>query len=361
MRKYLRLSLPLLIMLVLLLAACGDTATSASTNTTTVSTTAAASTTAASAQTTTSTTAAAVDTSKISVPSKITIAYQPGLGYAQLVILKQQKVLEKAFPKTTFAWQVLGNGATIRDGMIAGQIQVGALGIPPFLVGWDKGADWKMLSSLDDLDIWLMTKNSSIQSLKDIKSDMKIGMPAPDSIQAIVLYKASQTQLGNAKALANNILSIDHPTGVQALSTNQIAAHLTTPPYEFQEQTAGAHAILHSFDVFGQASSLGVFMTNKFYGQYPDFSNWLYQQLVSTTQFIKSSPDQAAELLSQEDAGKTTPAQYKTWLADKSIVYDTTPHGLVAYAQFMKSIGFMNKTPSSVKDLELAPLNGAGD
>lgn len=384
MRKYLSLSLPLLIMLMLMLSACGDTATSAPASTTSAaSTTASASTSAAATTTSTSgtaaanstttsasgtasasgTTAATVDTSKISVPSQITIAYQPGLGYAQLVIMKQQKTLEKAFPKTTFTWKLLGNGATIRDGMIAGQIQVGALGIPPFLVGWDKGVDWKMLSSLDDLDLWLMTNNPSIQSLKDIKPDMKIGMPAPDSIQAIVLYKASQDQLGNdkAKALANNILTIDHPTGVQALSSKQIAAHLTTPPYEFQEQAAGAKAILHSFDVFGQASSLGVFMTGKFYNQYPDFGNYLYQQIVTNTQFIKNSPDQAAQLLSQEDAGKTTPAQYQTWLADKAIVYDTTPHGLVKYAEFMKSIGFMSKTPSSVKDFELPTLNGAGD
>lgn len=350
MKKRPQMLLPLLLLLSVALFACGDNTASTQSTTTTASTPGA-----------TGSQSAASNTAQIAIPSKITIAYQPGLGYANLVVMKQQKVLETAFPKTTFEWKILSNGAAIRDGMIASQIQLGALGVAPFLVGWDKGANWKMLAGLDELDLWLMTKDANIQSLKDIKAGMKIGMPAPDSIQALVLRKAAQDQLGNAKALDNNIISIDHPLGVQALMNGQLTAHLTTPPFQFQETSAGAHAILHSFDVFGQATSLGLFMTQSFYDKYPDFSKWFYQQLSDATSFIKSKPDQAAQLLSQEDGGKTTAEQYKTWLADKSIVYDTTPHGMVKYANFMKATGMMGKTPATVKDLELAPLNGAGD
>ena len=88
-----------------------------------------------------STTATTSSSSSSAVPSKIVIAYGQGLAYAGLVILKQQGTLEKEFPQTNFEWKIMSSGSVIRDGMIAGQIQVGSGGIGRFLIGWDKGAN----------------------------------------------------------------------------------------------------------------------------------------------------------------------------------------------------------------------------
>lgn len=95
-------------------------------------------------------------------PKKVTIADQAGLGYSSLVIIKQQKTLEKQFPNTAFEWKVLASGSAIRDGILANQIQVGAMGIAPFLVGWDRGVGWKLLSGLNQQDLWLVTKDPNI-------------------------------------------------------------------------------------------------------------------------------------------------------------------------------------------------------
>jgi NitT/TauT family transport system substrate-binding protein len=371
----------LLLLLSLILAACGDatntpasgsTTTSAATTnaatTTTVATTSAA-TGGAAATTSAATTNAAATTAtgspvapgSINAPSKVVIAYQPGIGYANLIAIKRQKKLETAFPNTTFEWKVLASGAAIRDGMIAGQIQVGAGGVAPFLVGWDKGVGWKVLASLNQMDIWLVTKDPAIKSVKDIKPNQKIGMPAPDSIQSMVLRKAAQDQLGNAKALDNNIVAIEHSLGVQALANGQLAAHLTAPPFQFQEVEAGGQVILRSFDLFGQSTFNSVFLTQSFYDQYPDFAKFFYGQIADATKFINDKPDETAKLLAEEDQGKVTPEQYKTWLTAKGITFDTTPRGLLKYAEFMKTTGFLSKTPASIKDLLLPPLNGVGD
>ncbi|MEH2384747.1 MAG: hypothetical protein V7K14_02910 [Nostoc sp.] len=47
-------------------------------------------------------------------PEKVTIAYQPGINYANLLIIKQQQILEKQFPKTQFEWEELSNGGGFR-------------------------------------------------------------------------------------------------------------------------------------------------------------------------------------------------------------------------------------------------------
>src|SRR5947208_2788063 len=91
------------------------------------------------------TTTSSSSSSSSSAPSSFTIAYQPGLSSLTLVVLKQQKTLEKQFPHTDFQWKVVNSGASVRDAMIANQAQLGNLGLPPFLVGWDHGFDWKVL------------------------------------------------------------------------------------------------------------------------------------------------------------------------------------------------------------------------
>jgi NitT/TauT family transport system substrate-binding protein len=299
-------------------------------------------------------------TASSGAPSTVVIAYQPGIGYANLIVMKAQGTLQKQFPKTHFRWKVLASGSAIRDGMVSNQIQVGAGGVGPFLIGWDKGVGWKLLAALNEMDLWLVTMNPRIQSLDDIKPGMKIGMPAPDSIQAIVLRKGAQQQLGNAHALDNTIVAIEHPLGVQALEHGQLAAHLSSPPFEFEEVAAGGHIILKSYDLFRQSTFNSVFMTQSFYNRYHDFAKSFYQDLVSATRFVNSHTAQAAQLLSQDQHGKVTASQFQDWMTRQGITYDTTPHGFMTYARFMHDIGLLSKVPGSMQDIELPTLKGAG-
>src|SRR4030081_3929453 len=107
-------------------------------------------------------------------PAEITIAYQPGLSYSSLIVIREQRSLEKQFPQTKVNWTVLGSTAAIRDGFIANQIQIGAGSIPPFLTGWDRGVNWKVLASLNQMSVWLVSRENGIKTVKDLKGDMKI-------------------------------------------------------------------------------------------------------------------------------------------------------------------------------------------
>ncbi len=297
----------------------------------------------------------------IKAPARVTIAYQPGLGYAQLIIMKRQQVLEKRFPNTTFEWKILAAGAPIRDGMIAGQIQVGAGGTGPFLVGWDRGVGWRILSSLNQMDLWLMAMDPNIKSLRDIKPGMQIGLPAPDSIQAVVLRRAAQQQLGNPNALDQNMVAIAHPAGVQALLGGQLAAHLTSPPFQFQEKDAGARVVLRSFDVFGPHTFNSVWVMESFYNEYPEFNKAFYEAIVEATRLIKEMPAEAARLVAEEEGGQVSPQTYRDWMTREGMVYDTVPRGFLKFAEFMRSIGMISKAPSSIKELTVPLLGDAGD
>jgi len=295
-------------------------------------------------------------------PAQLTIAYQPGLSYATLVIMREKRVLEKRFPNTKIDWAVLNSTAAIREGFIANQIQIGAGSTPPFLTGWDRGVGWKLLASLNEMDLWLVAKDPAIKSLANIKPDMKIGMPSPDSVQGLTLREAAQQQLGNAHALDQSIVSIDHPSGISALLNGQLAAHLTSPPFQYQEVAAGAHVVLRSFAILGQHTFNSVYVSESFAAAHPEFIKGVYRELVDATDLIKRHPAEAAAILSRDANGKVPASDFEKWLRRGDVNFTTTPHGFLRFASIMKSIDAIKKVPSSMRDIEvMSVLNGAGD
>ncbi|MBV8424004.1 MAG: ABC transporter substrate-binding protein [Candidatus Eremiobacteraeota bacterium] len=295
-----------------------------------------------------------------SLPGSLTIAIQPGIGYGNLLVMKYQKVLEKRYPGTTFNWPVLTNGDAIRDGIISGTIAVGSGGSGPFLIGWDRGVGYKLIGGLNLMDLWMVSRNPEIKSLKDIKPGMKIGMPSPDAIQAIALRMGCQQILGNAHALDTNIVAIQHPLGVLALRNNQLDAHLTSPPFQFEEVADGGRVVFRSWQATGRMTFNCVYTTEAFTEKYPEFVRYFYAELARATDFINHNPDGYCQILQQDSGGKIQAAQYRNWLKEPGIEYSIVPHGFVKIAGFMKDIGMLNKA-ATIKDLELPMLRGVGD
>jgi NitT/TauT family transport system substrate-binding protein len=296
-------------------------------------------------------------------PSSFSIVYQPGLGAAIFISLKLQKTLDKQFPTTNFQWKIVNSGSAVREAVLSGQGQLGTLGIPPFLVGWDRGMDWKVLLATSRGDSWLVAMNPKFKSLKDFGPNDKIGVVAPDAQQAIQLRKAAQQQLGNAHALDHNLVAIGAADGEQALLSGQLAAQLSGAPFQNREIAAGGHIVLHTQDTFGPVGAGVIVLPQSFYNQYPAFSKKIYQDLEGSSAYVASHHEEVAQELAQDkvSGGGGTAAQFKTLLDDTSLVFDTTPSGLIAYSRFMQSIGLISKVPSSVSDLELPTVIGTGN
>ncbi|GLV56808.1 nitrate ABC transporter substrate-binding protein [Dictyobacter sp. S3.2.2.5] len=295
-------------------------------------------------------------------PSSFTIVYQPGLGSVTFITLKLQKTLSKQFPHTDFQWKIVNSGSAVREAIISNQGQLGALGISPFLVGWDHGMDWKVLLATSLNDTWLVAKNPRIKSLKDFGPNDKIGVVAPDAQQAIVLRKAAEQQLGNAHALDKNLVAIGSVDGEQALLSGQIAANFSGSPFQEREVAAGGHIVLHTTQPFGPVGTGLIVLPQSFYNQYPEFSKTVYKDLLGATTYVTNHHQEAAQYLAQDagSGGSGSVKQFKDLLDSKSLSFETTPSGLIAYATFMKSIGLISKAPGSVNDLELPTVAGTG-
>ena len=142
---------------------------------------------------------------------KLVIAYQWGLAYAPLEIMKQKKLIEKHYGKDLdIEWKTC-------NGILAGSIDIGHSGVGPFLINSMKTKQIKMYSAMSAQPMGLNTTDKSIQSIKDIGKDEKIAIIGWGTIQHVMLAMACEKELGNAHALDNNMVTMSHPDGMQAL------------------------------------------------------------------------------------------------------------------------------------------------
>ena len=282
--------------------------------------------------------------------NEIRIAGQFGLVYAPLMIAQKQKIFEKYGLKPV--WKEYGSGAAVREGLVSGEVHVGFMGIPPFLIGWDKGCPWKAALGFVVIPVGLVTYDSSIKTLKDLKPTHKIALPSPGSVQHILLAMAAQKQLGSASALDQNLVAMAHPDGAAALiSKRGITAHFTTPPYLFEELSQPEfHIIVDDIEAFGQPFSFNVGVASeKFHNDNPVAYACFVNAISEAMAWINSNKKEAATLLAPEFG--LTPEktyEYMTW---PGMDYTTAPYGLLGFADFMKEAGYISRVPSNLGEI----------
>lgn len=281
-------------------------------------------------------------------PDSVTIAVGSGIAYAPLTIMKSEQLLEKQFPDTEFVWQEgVSGGAATRDGMLGGQIHVGVAGIAPFLVGVDKGVDWKVLGSMSQLGIDLVAIDPSIKSLEDLDaSGQPISLPSPDSGQAIALAALGEKELGDPKAFDDQLTSMGHPDAYQALLSGTTGAAFIGPPFQYRLLAENnARTLASAADVFGEMTYSAIVLTQDFYDQYESFSTALYEALEEAVTMLRERPAEAAAVLAEAEGGQISAEQYEQWITDAEEDWTVEPAGYETNAKFMKTIGLISEVP----------------
>jgi NitT/TauT family transport system substrate-binding protein len=291
--------------------------------------------------------------------SSVATAYQPGLGYASVIVMDKLGHLAKQFPSTQLSWHELSNGDAIRDGIISNTIQFGAVGTAPFLIGWDRGVPWKILCDCNNFDFWLVVMDPNIKSIKDLKPGDKIASPSPDAINTMVLRSAlARAGLPN-DYLNVGVVAMPHPLAEQALLNRQIVGHIATPPFAQDEVKRGGHVILRTGDGFpGGITSTVVVATTPFAQQYPNFVGAYFKEYVSAVKLIQSHPDDAAKMYVEATAGKANLDDVQALLHDlSSSLFTVAPHGVMQVAAFLVKVGLIKKAPASFAEISLGYVN----
>jgi sulfonate transport system substrate-binding protein len=282
----------------------------------------------------------------------VTIAIQYGLAYAPLKILKEKKFIEEKIPGIKVNWIRLENTAAIREAILGGSVDIGFMGIPPFLIGWDKGMEWKIFTGLSKAEIGLVTWRENINTLADFGPKDRIALPQPGSIQHILLSMAAEKQLGKSDIFDNQLLTMKHPDGMNALlSRRDVAAHFTSPPYIIMELTEpDMKMILHGREAMGGEFTFIVgTVTDSFSNKHLDILNAVNFSIIQASKLIKESVEEAVEILKGEYY--ISDDLLISYLGDEALEFTNEVHGLSEFIGFMKRKGYIKRTPETMDEV----------
>lgn len=273
----------------------------------------------------------------------IRIAKQYGLAYAPLQIMIEKAFLEEAVgDQVKVEWVQLANTAAIREAMLGNGLDVGFMAIPPFLIGIEGGMEWRMMIGLNQSPLGLVTNNVNINSLQDLVDYGKIALPQPGSIQHILLSMAAKKELGESTLFDQQLVSMKHPDAMQALlSSSEVVAHFTSPPYLFlEEDEKDTKVLVTGEEAMGEPFTFIVGACQEsFYNT--DYYNVVVECIIKSIEFIQDNPEETIEILAKEY--ELEKEVVKDYLYSRNMIYSDEILGVETFLEFMFEEGMITE------------------
>ncbi len=292
----------------------------------------------------------------------LNLAYQYGLAYAPLGIMKEQQLIEKAYEeatggKVTVNWNQMSSGADINTGISGGSLDGGFMGVGPAVTGVTKGVGYKIFTNLSGQEHGLMTNDENIKSFDDlIGSSNQIALVNIGSIQHIILGLALENAGKDPHALDSNLVAMAHPDGMAALESGNVSCHLTSSPYIFQErEESNLHEINDVTEVWGKDDSFIVGVASvKLHDENPQLYQALCDAVKQAVDFINDSPEEAAKITCEFDGNSE---EEELAYINKS-KYSIETSRIFELASFMGRTEFIDNAPESYEDLVFDNVTG---
>lgn len=296
--------------------------------------------------------------------SEVKIAPSYGIAYLPLVVMEQNRLLEKhaksaGLGDIKVSWVTISGGAGMNDALLSGNVDFVSGGIPPFSLLWGKTRGGvKGVSALSAMPIFLNTRNPNIKSIRDFGAQDRIALPAvKSSAQAIFLQMAAEQAFGegNYARLDAQTVSMSHPeaTALILSGKGEIDSHFTAPPFQYRQlEQPGIRTILNSYDVLGGPATLFMlWSTAKFHDANPRTYAAFLAALAEANEFIAHDKRAAAELYLKKSKDKTSPENILKMLNDPQTQFTATPQNVMKTVLFMHKTGTLKTRPESWKDL----------
>lgn len=295
---------------------------------------------------------------------KIRIAEQFGVGYLPLQMMRQHDLIQKHGQEQGIdievEWARFSGGAAMNDALLSDSVDVGAGGVGPLLVIWDRtrgNMNVKGITALNTMPLFLNTKNPEVDSVEDFTDQDKIALPAVKvSIQARVLQMAAEKAFGegNHEQLDNFTVSMPHPDGTAAMLSggSEITAHLTSPPFQYQQlENENVKRVFSSYDVLGGPHTFNsVWAKQSFRDDNPKTYAAFVGAMKEAMAMIEADPKAAAQTYIDVTNSKLDPAFIERIVTDPDISFTIVPHNTMEFARFMHKVGAISTLPESWKD-----------
>lgn len=296
---------------------------------------------------------------------RIRIGLQYGLPYMQLVLMRDGGLIAARAKEAGLAslhaeFVTVGGPAVINDGLISGEMEIGAVGLSNLITMWDKtrGAGAvRGLSGMNVMPLLLVSSDAKIKTLADYTVQDRIALPSVKvSMQAMMLDILAAKIFGEAeyRKLDPNTVSMGHPDAAAGLMAGggAFTSHFSSLPYQYFELAKpGVHVVASSFDAIGPHSVSALAATTKFRSENPRVVGVFLAALRDATALIHDHPKEAAEAYLRVTHDKMTVDELLAMMAGPGVTFTLQPQGADKTAAFMFKAGMIKHQPENWRDL----------
>lgn len=233
------------------------------------------------------------------------VGYLPSMCQS-IYILKQYETLERELGVDKVEYKRYESGPLITQAFAQGDADIGFMGVPPVMIGIDKGVPIKVIASTHSEGSSLIARTKKYKNLSElgsIESVLKqfegkpIGAPGKGSIQDVII----RTELKKAGVNAT-IKNIQIASTLPALlNEGQIEAYVVWPPFEMEGVLKGyGDVVIPSDKLWPYNPCCAVVVTNKFEKEHPDVVQKLVELHNYASLFIMAHPEELADAANAE-------------------------------------------------------------
>lgn len=290
-----------------------------------------------------------------------------GIHYLPMFVMERQKLLEKhaaaaGLGDVTVTWSAIDGGNQINDAMLSGALDIATLGVPGFLVLWDKARgnaklEVRGIALMSVGPMWLNSRIDSVKTLADFTERDRIALAGIKvSYGAVVLQMMVAAQFGQANYAKLDPLTVGlpYPEAVVALTggKTEITAHIASPPFnQIELDHPGIHRVANSHDVLGDLPVIMAHTTRRFHDANPKLIASFLAALDEACRFVSNDKPGAAKLYAEAANVKTSDQLALRILQDPENRFGITPVGMMRFATFLHAVGTLKNQPESWKDL----------
>lgn len=224
----------------------------------------------------------------------------PKLDYAYYaptsLVVKEQKLLEKALPKTQIKWVFSQGSNRSLEYLNSGSVDFASTAGLAAVLSRANGSPIKTvyIQSQPEWTALVVAKNSPIKSLKDLKGKITAATKGTDPFQ-FTLQSLETVGLNKRDV---QLVHLQHPDGKTALERGQVDAWAGLDPLMASAQVQSGTRLLYRNVGFNSYSVLST--KQQFSQQSPETVEAVIKAYEQARQWAKANPDKLAELLARE-------------------------------------------------------------
>ncbi len=298
--------------------------------------------------------------------TEIRISKGYGIHYLPLYIMQHDRLLEQAAQQAGLgdikvSWPVIDGGNNINDAMLAGALDIAALGVPGYLTLWSKAKGNSRLeviglAAVGAGSLYLNTNKPAIKTLGDFTAADKIALPGiKTSFAAVILQMVVAKEFGDANYAKLDPLTVGMPypeaTAALISGKTEIDAHVASPPFSYLElDHPNIHRVFNSVEVLGKTTVIMAHTTRAFYEKNRKLCAAFIAAVDEATRRIAQDKRAAARIYNEMAAVKSSEDDILRILEDPDTHFTATPEGVMEFANFMHRVGTLKTEPATWQD-----------